>query len=43
MIGSVIVNIFTNFCANECGLVFPREVPFLTTYRADYMDFKIER
>lgn len=43
MIGSVIVNIFTNFCANECGLAFPREVPFLTTYRADYMDFKIER
>lgn len=43
MIGSVIVNIFTNFCANECDPMFPREVPFLTTYRADYMDFKIER
>lgn len=43
MIGSVMVNIFTNFCANECDLVLPREVPFLTTYRADYMDFKVER
>lgn len=43
MIASVMVNIFTNFCANECGLPFPRETPFLTTYRADYMDFKVER
>lgn len=43
MIASVMVNIFTNFCANECGLPFPRETPFLTTYRADYMYFKVER
>lgn len=43
MIGSVMVNIFTNFCANKCGLIFPREVPFLTTYRADFMDFKVQR
>lgn len=43
MIASVMVNIFVNFCANECGLPFPRETPFLTTYRADYMDFKVER
>lgn len=43
MIASVMVNIFTNFCANECDLPFPREVPFLTSYRADFMDFKVER
>lgn len=43
MIGSVMTNIFVNFCTNECGLVLPQEVPFMTTYRGDFMDFKVIR
>lgn len=43
MIGSVMVNIFVNFCANECNPVLPYEIPFMTTYRGDYMDFKVIR
>lgn len=42
MIGSVMVNLFVNFVANECDLVFPRDVPFLTTYNASTMYFKVE-
>lgn len=42
MIGSVIVNLFVNFVANECDPVFPRDVPFLTTYDASTMYFKVE-
>lgn len=39
MIGSIIVNLFTNFVANEIveGL---RDLPFLTSYSADSMMFK---
>lgn len=40
MIASVMVNVFTNFCANLCDLPLPREIPFLTSYRADFMELK---
>lgn len=42
MIGSIIVNLFVNFVANECDPIFPRDVPFLTTYDASRMYFKVE-
>lgn len=42
MIGSIIVNLFVNFVANECEPLFPRDVPFLTTYDASNMYFKVE-
>jgi molybdopterin/thiamine biosynthesis adenylyltransferase len=42
MIGSVIVNIFTNFVANEVAHAPIRELPFLTTYDGNSMQFKIE-
>lgn len=46
MIGSVIVNLFVNFCANniegENALVIPRELPFFTAYDAETMFFKTE-
>lgn len=42
MIGSVIVNLFVNFIANLCDPIFPRDVPFLTTYDAERMYFKVE-
>ena len=37
MIASVMVNIFVNFVANECNPIFPRDVPFFTSYSADTM------
>ena len=41
MIGSIIVNLFVNFVANEIeeGI---RDLPFFTTYSADFMTFKTE-
>lgn len=42
MIASVMVNIFVNFVANECNPIFPRDVPFLTTYDATTMYYKVE-
>lgn len=42
MIASVMVNLFVNFVANECGPLFPRDVPFMTSYSADTMYFKVE-
>lgn len=42
MIASVMVNIFVNFVANECNPIVPRDVPFLTSYTADTMFFKVE-
>lgn len=42
MIASVMVNIFVNFVANECEPLFPRDVPFMTSYSADTMYFKVE-
>ena len=41
MIGSIIVNLFTNFVANEIVPLI-RELPFLTSYEADTMHFKTE-
>lgn len=41
MIASVIVNIFVNFVANECEPIYPRDVPFFTSYSADTMFTKI--
>lgn len=42
MIASVMVNIFVNFVANECAPLVPRDVPFMTSYTADTMFFKVE-
>lgn len=42
MIGSVMVNIFVNFLANQCDPIFPRDVPFLTQYNASTMMFKVD-
>lgn len=42
MIGSIIVNLFTNFCANQTDPVIPRDLPFLTSYDASLMYFKTE-
>lgn len=46
MIGSIIVNLFVNFCANDIeGEEHPfieRDLPFLTTYDASMMMFKTE-
>lgn len=40
MIGSIIVNLFVNFVANECDPLIPRDLPFITTYDAERMFFK---
>ena len=42
MIGSIMVNLFTNFVANEVAGAPIRELPFLTTYDGNSMQFKIE-
>lgn len=42
MIGSIIVNIFTNFVANELVGAPIREFPYLTTYDGNSMQLKIE-
>lgn len=42
MIGSVIVNVFTNFVANEVAGAPIRELPYLTTYDGNSMKFQIE-
>lgn len=41
MIGSLIVNLFVNFCANECDPLIPRDLPFYTEYTAETMFFKV--
>jgi hypothetical protein len=41
MIGSIIVNLFVNFCANECNPLIPRDLPFFTEYTAETMYFKV--
>ena len=41
MIGSVMVNLFVNFCANECDPLVPRDLPFFTEYNAETMYFKV--
>lgn len=42
MIASVMVNTFVNFVANKCDPIIPRDVPFLVSYAADTMFFKVE-
>lgn len=42
MIASTMVNIFVNFIANQCEPLFPRDVPFFTSYDASTMFTKIE-
>lgn len=42
MIGSVMVNLFTNFVANEVAGAPIRELPFFTEYDGNSMVFKIE-
>ena len=42
MIASVMVNLFVNFVANECNPIIDRDVPFMTSYSADTMFFKVD-
>lgn len=42
MIASCIVNLFVNFCANQCDPPIDRYLPFLTIYNAETMYFKTE-
>lgn len=42
MIGSVMTNLFVNFCANMCDPIIPRDIPFLTRYDGTTMLFKTE-
>lgn len=42
MIGSVMTNLFVNFCANMCDPIMPRDIPFLTRYDGTTMFFKTE-
>jgi molybdopterin/thiamine biosynthesis adenylyltransferase len=42
MIASYIVNLFVNFCANQCDPLVSRDLPFLTTYNAELMYLKTE-
>lgn len=41
MIGSLIVNLYVNFCANQCNPLVERDLPFFTSYSADTMYFKV--
>lgn len=41
MIGAIMVNLFVNFCANECNPLVPRDLPFFTEYTAETMHFKV--
>lgn len=40
MIGSIIVNLFVNFAANQCNPLVDRDLPFYTEYNAETMYFK---
>lgn len=42
MIASYMVNLFVNFCANQCGPLIDRDLPFFTTYNAETMYLKTE-
>ena len=37
MIASIMVNLFVNFCANECNTNLTRPLPFFTEYYSDFM------
>lgn len=41
MIGSFMVNLFVNFCANECNPLIPRDLPFFTEYTAETCYLKV--
>ena len=42
MIASYMINLFVNFCANQCEPIIDRDLPFLTTYNAETMYLKTE-
>lgn len=42
MIASYMVNLFVNFCANQCNPLIDRDLPFLTTYNAETIYLKTE-
>lgn len=42
MIASYMVNLFVNFCANQCNPPIERDLPFFTTYNAEIMYLKTE-
>ena len=42
MIGSVMTNLFVNFCANQCEPLIDRDLPFYTEYNAETMYFKVQ-
>lgn len=42
MIASYIVNLFVNFCANQCNPLIPRDVPFFSYYNAEYIQLSTE-
>lgn len=42
MIGSLMVNLFTNFIANSLNPVIPYDLPFFTEYDSQNMLFKTQ-
>lgn len=42
MIGSVMVNLYTNFISNKAGSPIPRSLPFLTSFTGDFLMFNTE-
>ena len=42
MIGSLITNLYVNFCANRCNPLIERGLPFITEYNAETMFLKVE-
>lgn len=42
MIGSVMVNLYTNFISNKAGSPIPRSLPFLTSFTGDFLIFNTE-
>lgn len=42
MIGSIMVNLFVNFVANQCNPLIDRDLPFYTSFNAETMYFKTE-
>ena len=42
MIGSLITNLYVNFCANRCNPLIERDLPFITEYNAETMFLKVE-
>lgn len=43
MIGSIMTNLFTNFCANLLQPIIPYDLPFFTEYDAQNMIFRTEK